>query len=53
MNKHEEKVIAMQTKNWQPLMNKLSSNSRKQKKRLMRKRIRKYKNKNQSGSQVD
>lgn len=41
MNKHEIQVTAIQTKNWQPFMNKISANSRRQRKRLMQKRIRK------------
>ena len=40
MNNHEAKVTAVQTQNWQPLMNKLSARSRRQRKRLVQKRIR-------------
>ena len=46
MNNHEAKVTAVQTKNWQPLMNKLSARSRRQRRRLMQKRIRRGDNKN-------
>lgn len=43
MTNKEAKVTAIQTKNWQPFMNKISARSRKQRKRLMQKRIRKFK----------
>lgn len=43
MTNKETKVIATRTKDWQPFMNKLSAKSRKQRKRLMHKRIRKFK----------
>lgn len=39
----EEKVIAEQTKSWQPYMNKLSAKTRKNRKRIMSKRIRQAK----------
>lgn len=45
MNNHEVKVVGIQTKNWQPIMNKISVHSRKKRKRLMQKRIRKTVNK--------
>lgn len=45
MNNHEIQVTAIQTKNWQPFMNKISAHSRKQRKRLMQKRIRQADNK--------
>lgn len=43
MTNKESKVIAIRTKNWQPFMNKLSARSRRQRKRLMHKRIRRFK----------
>lgn len=43
MTNKELKVIATRTKNWQPFMNKLSAKSRKQRKRLLHKRIRNFK----------
>ena len=39
----QDKVITEQTKNWQPLMNKLSKRSRRRHRRLCSKRIRKMK----------